>query len=112
MLDRIDLVLVMTVNPGFGGQAFIPAMLDKVARVKRMIGSRKIDIEVDGGAAPGHRAVAGPRRRQCPRRGLRRVQRRPEGLRAEYRVAPAGGVTGQNRRADYVITDCGKDAHG
>src|SRR3974377_1670778 len=52
VLDRIDLVLVMTVNPGFGGQAFIPAMLDKVARVKRMIGSRKIDIEVDGGAAP------------------------------------------------------------
>jgi ribulose-phosphate 3-epimerase len=52
VLDRIDLVLVMTVNPGFGGQAFIPAMLDKVARVRRMIGSRKIDIEVDGGAAP------------------------------------------------------------
>ena len=42
VLDRLDLILVMTVNPGFGGQAFIPAMLDKVARVKRMIGSRKI----------------------------------------------------------------------
>jgi ribulose-phosphate 3-epimerase len=42
----------MTVNPGFGGQAFIPAMLDKIARVKRMIGTRKIDIEVDGGVAP------------------------------------------------------------
>ena len=52
VLDRLDLILVMTVNPGFGGQAFIPAMLDKVARVKRMIGERKIDIEVDGGAAP------------------------------------------------------------
>jgi ribulose-phosphate 3-epimerase len=52
VLDRLDLILVMTVNPGFGGQAFIPAMLDKVARVKRMIGRRKIDIEVDGGAAP------------------------------------------------------------
>jgi ribulose-phosphate 3-epimerase len=52
VLDRLDLVLVMTVNPGFGGQAFIPAMIDKVARVKRMIGNRQIDIEVDGGAAP------------------------------------------------------------
>jgi ribulose-phosphate 3-epimerase len=52
VLDRLDLVLVMTVNPGFGGQAFIPAMLDKIARVKRMIGERKIHIEVDGGVAP------------------------------------------------------------
>jgi len=51
VLDRLDLVLVMTVNPGFGGQAFIPAMLDKVARVRQMIGGRRIDIEVDGGAA-------------------------------------------------------------
>jgi ribulose-phosphate 3-epimerase len=51
VLDRLDLILVMTVNPGFGGQQFIPAMVDKVARVKRMIGSRKIMIEVDGGVA-------------------------------------------------------------
>lgn len=49
VLDRLDLILVMTVNPGFGGQAFIPAMLEKIARVKRMIGNRNIDIEVDGG---------------------------------------------------------------
>jgi ribulose-phosphate 3-epimerase len=49
VLDRIDLVCVMTVNPGFGGQAFIPAMIGKVARLKAMIGSRPIDIEVDGG---------------------------------------------------------------
>jgi len=51
VLDRLDLVLVMTVNPGFGGQAFIPAMIDKVARVRRMIGERPIHIEVDGGIA-------------------------------------------------------------
>lgn len=49
VLDRLDLILVMTVNPGFGGQAFIPAMVDKVRRVKAMIGNRPIDIEIDGG---------------------------------------------------------------
>ncbi len=49
VLDRLDLVLLMTVNPGFGGQAFIPAVVDKVRRVKAMIGARKIDIEIDGG---------------------------------------------------------------
>ena len=49
VLDRVDLVLVMTVNPGFGGQAFIPAMVEKIARLKRLIGARPIDIEVDGG---------------------------------------------------------------
>jgi len=51
VLDRLDLILVMTVNPGFGGQAFIAAMIDKVARVKKMIGARDIRIEVDGGVA-------------------------------------------------------------
>lgn len=52
VLDRLDLVLIMTVNPGFGGQSFIPAMVDKVRRVKKMIGSRPIDIEIDGGITP------------------------------------------------------------
>ena len=52
MLDRLDMVLLMTVNPGFGGQAFIPAVVEKVARVKNMIGARKIDIEIDGGVTP------------------------------------------------------------
>ena len=49
VLDRLDLVLVMTVNPGFGGQAFIASMTNKIAEVKSLIGSRKIDIQVDGG---------------------------------------------------------------
>jgi ribulose-phosphate 3-epimerase len=49
VLDRLDLVLLMTVNPGFGGQAFIPSVVDKVRRVKAMIGGRPIHIEVDGG---------------------------------------------------------------
>jgi ribulose-phosphate 3-epimerase len=52
VLDRVDLILVMSVNPGFGGQAFIGAMLDKIARVRAMIGSRPIHLEVDGGVAP------------------------------------------------------------
>lgn len=52
VLDRLDLVLLMTVNPGFGGQAFIPAVVDKIARVKAMIGKRPIHIEVDGGVTP------------------------------------------------------------
>lgn len=49
VLDRVDLILVMTVNPGFGGQAFIEAMVEKVRRLKAMIGDRPIDLEVDGG---------------------------------------------------------------
>jgi ribulose-phosphate 3-epimerase len=52
VLDRLDMILVMTVNPGFGGQAFIPAMLEKIRRVKAMIGDRPIHIEVDGGITP------------------------------------------------------------
>jgi ribulose-phosphate 3-epimerase len=54
VLDRLDLVLVMTVNPGFGGQAFIPAMLDKITEVREMIRGRDIDIEVDGGIGRGN----------------------------------------------------------
>jgi len=57
VIDLVDLVLVMSVNPGFGGQAFIPAALEKIARVRTLIGARPIDIEVDGGVGPD---VAGP----------------------------------------------------
>ena len=49
VLDRLDLVLVMTVNPGFGGQAFIEAQCAKVRRIAKMIEGRPIDLEVDGG---------------------------------------------------------------
>jgi ribulose-phosphate 3-epimerase len=52
VLDRIDLVLVMTVNPGFGGQKFIPAQIEKIRRLRRIIGDRPITIEVDGGVTP------------------------------------------------------------
>jgi len=49
VLDKLDLILVMSVNPGFGGQSFIPAQLEKIRRVRQMIGDRPIDLEVDGG---------------------------------------------------------------
>jgi len=52
VLDLVDLVLVMSVNPGFGGQAFIATAVEKVAELKVMIGSRDIRIEVDGGITP------------------------------------------------------------
>lgn len=52
VLDRLDLILVMTVNPGFGGQAFIPATAEKVRRIRSMVGDRNIDIQVDGGITP------------------------------------------------------------
>jgi ribulose-phosphate 3-epimerase len=52
VLDRVDLILVMTVNPGFGGQAFIPQSIAKIARLRQMIGSRPISLEVDGGITP------------------------------------------------------------
>jgi ribulose-phosphate 3-epimerase len=49
VIDKVDLILVMTVNPGFGGQAFITAQLDKIRAIRKMIGARPIHLEVDGG---------------------------------------------------------------
>jgi ribulose-phosphate 3-epimerase len=49
VLDKVDLILVMSVNPGFGGQSFIPAQVDKIRRIREMVGSRSIEIQVDGG---------------------------------------------------------------
>ena len=52
LLDMLDLVLVMSVNPGFGGQSFIDSSLETLARVKAMTAGRAIDISVDGGITP------------------------------------------------------------
>ncbi len=52
VMDVVDQILVMSVNPGFGGQSFIPEVLPKVRAVREMIGAREIDIEMDGGIAP------------------------------------------------------------
>jgi ribulose-phosphate 3-epimerase len=55
VLSDVDLILVMSVNPGFGGQSFIPSANDKLARIRGMIddAGRDIDLEVDGGVKPG-----------------------------------------------------------
>ncbi|WP_299480781.1 ribulose-phosphate 3-epimerase [uncultured Roseibium sp.] len=52
VLDRVDLILVMTVNPGFGGQKFIHSQVEKTRRIKDMIADRPIDLEIDGGVTP------------------------------------------------------------
>ena len=59
VLDMLDMVLIMTVDPGYGGQAFIPAMYEKVAALKRMIvgSGYQIDIQVDGGVGPDNAAA-------------------------------------------------------
>lgn len=49
VLDRLDMVLVMSVNPGFGGQRFLHSQVEKIRRIKKMIGDRPIRLEVDGG---------------------------------------------------------------
>jgi len=49
VMDQLDLILIMTVNPGYGGQSFLPSMLEKVRQARALIGGRDIDLEVDGG---------------------------------------------------------------
>jgi ribulose-phosphate 3-epimerase len=56
VIDLVDLILIMSVNPGFGGQAFIPGALDKIRNVRAMAGGRPIDIEVDGGVTADNAA--------------------------------------------------------
>ncbi len=52
VIDDVDLILVMSVNPGFGGQQYIPSQTDKIRAVKALIGKRPIELEVDGGVKP------------------------------------------------------------
>ncbi len=56
VIDLVDLILVMSVNPGFGGQNFIPAALDKLRDVRALVGARPIDIEIDGGITAANAA--------------------------------------------------------
>lgn len=62
VMDKLDVILLMSVNPGFGGQAFIPSAVEKIRQVRAMVGNRPIDIEVDGGVndkLAGQLAAAG-----------------------------------------------------
>ena len=54
IINDIDLVLVMSVNPGFGGQSFITSQLDKISRIREMIGNRPVELMVDGGIKPSN----------------------------------------------------------
>merc|ERR1711988_1362545 len=56
VMDKVDIILLMSVNPGFGGQAFIPATLDKSKQAKKMIDESGYDIrlEIDGGVGPAN----------------------------------------------------------
>jgi ribulose-phosphate 3-epimerase len=56
VIDLVDLILIMSVNPGFGGQSFIPAAIDKLREVRTLAGARPIDIEVDGGVTADNAA--------------------------------------------------------
>lgn len=57
VIDLLDLILIMTVNPGFGGQSFIPGSLAKIEQANALIGSRPIDLEVDGGVTADNAAA-------------------------------------------------------
>ncbi len=59
VLDDVDMILIMTVNPGFGGQSYIPAMTDKIKTLREMLESRglDVDIQVDGGVDTGNLAM-------------------------------------------------------
>jgi ribulose-phosphate 3-epimerase len=58
VLDEVDQVIAMTVNPGFGGQAFIPGVLAKIRRLRALAGNRSLKIEADGGIGPETAGVA------------------------------------------------------
>jgi ribulose-phosphate 3-epimerase len=58
VIDLVDLILIMSVNPGFGGQGFIPGALNKIRNLRAMAGGRPIDIEVDGGITPENAGLA------------------------------------------------------
>ena len=105
VIDLIDLVLVMSVNPGFGGQAFIHSALGKISDIRAMTAGRPIDIEVDGGVGPGCRGPACRRRRQRAGRGLGGVQGRHDGsLQGQHLRDPQRGGAGARRSGLTRIT--------
>ena len=109
VLDRLDLVLLMTVNPGFGGQAFIPAMLPRrSARLRAMIGDRPIHLEVDGGVTPETARRGAPRpaptcwspARRCSRAASTGYARQHRGHPLRLRKAASSTVAASVRSPD------------
>ncbi len=99
LLDMIDMVCVMTVNPGFGGQSFIHSQIDKIRNLRAMIGDRPIHIEIDGGVTPETAPLV--------------VEAGADVLVAGSAVFKGGSVTspevyGQNMRAIREATGAGK----
>ena len=103
-LDAADLVLVMTVNPGFGGQSFLPFTLEKITRLRALIGDRPVEIEVDGGITPRHRRAGRSRGCQCLRRRLVGLQGRPGRLSRECRCDPRRRRA--RRRSQLTAVNC------
>ena len=107
LLDMIDLVCVMTVNPGFGGQKFLHSGIEKVRVLRDMIGERDIHIEVDGGVDAGDRAAGVRCGCRCAGGGIGgiqgRVGLRPGPLRRKHprdpRRLPAARLTVRARRS-------------
>ena len=89
VIADIDLVLVMSVNPGFGGQKFIPESLEKIRQVRALIGHRNIDLEVDGGISVDNaRALAEAGADLLRRRHVSLFRQRPQDLRHPHRGHP------------------------
>ncbi len=99
VLDKVDLVLVMTVNPGFGGQAFIPETLEKIRRLKRMIGDRPVRIEVDGGVTAETVALCAEAGADSFVAGSAVFKDGPEGYRRNIAAIRAGAEAALGRRA-------------
>ncbi len=96
VLDKVDLICVMSVNPGFGGQAFIPEVLPKISRIRDMVRGRDIRIEVDGGVNPQTGAL-------CAQAGADvLVAARPSSRAASRAIAPISAPSATMRRARWA----------
>ena len=102
VLDKVDLVLVMTVNPGFGGQAFIPSQLHKIRAIRKAIGARPVHLEVDGGINAETAPARGRGGGKCDRGRVRRVQGRR--LSGEHRRHQGRGLARPRSRRLRQLT--------
>ena len=93
VLEDIDLVLVMSVNPGFGGQKFIPSQLRKIEAIANRIAKENLDVlhRSRGGIDPETARASGRRRRQRARRRHRRIPRRARRIRRQHQALRGGG---------------------